>query len=980
MQSYDQTSQYSKLRTTLLSPFHTTCSVFRRSISEFFGAYRETGAKGRGIIERDPSILPAIFRAGPTKPPPDYKSFSSVSPDRPPPARPPYAETNHPQVFSPGAPPANRITAVRCPACPGVRMHGPTHTGQNIRECPTRNAIAKPFYDTDSFLLLRQNKGLTPPPPPISLPPPLPEYTSIAIKSMSKESEKERQDEAAAKEEAARVGGRWRRQRRRWRYRSSGGGGGGQESPGAGARKHGDHPLCHPGTIIGFAIARTHTGPKRRCLSCPRIFVPFSPSPAPHGRLPQITRTRAYSRETAEGNGPAFNVNRHARLIRGRKERERSKAESDGATTRLGRERGRDRGDRRDFPAENLTSPTTSHPSSFISRSMSPRMECWRYCEGCYFNYQVGRVNAIVFVAVGAAGHENLSGFESGAALAGYRHYKRSARRTWRHPPDASVRNAYRDRGGARTRETGELRERPRAACISPRVRERKIATPRRASRHCRLARSTWGRKVRESTRMERARRDRKREREKGRETGSLRRCEKDGASVPTRLTTGRDPRDKERAVRGIILFPEFDDAPPGLVPGPGAPPMIKGDAGERGTRVGSASGGGASISNFLFPDELACVENVACNVATHTRESERELHILSTQIPGGEENDGGTRRRRPGAAAPRRNTGNPAFAEYFFDDFRARLRAGDALQREIPAQERKTGQSGRSRIRRAKQKQRSRRAAGGVAVVAGGGPPGPEPDRSTRIHDEEDEDITEREDEEEDEDPCSSPEPDLENDSEPMEIQASAVTAAAANLHALRQHVFKMSDYWQQPQRGPPQHSPGIQHSIERALPAIAAGVTPLSYSPGSALVASRGEYSTFRPSRQCSPPFYVRPIRSEDAGMKPTRRRPNRFSPAPQHFIRKRLFNEAQGAHARSTLRDTTRAPRHTHIRGGESATKTKTKTTTPTPTPTLTTTTTTTTTTTIITTMKTTTVPTTRTSDVSHFIISLSSPTHC
>lgn len=70
-----------------------------------------------------------------------------------------------------------------------------------------------------------------------------------------------------------------------------------------------------------------------------------------------------------------------------------------------------------------------------------------------------------------------------------------------------------------------------------------KIATPRRASRHCRLARSTWGRKVRESTRMERARRDRKREREKGRETGSLRGCEKDGGSVPTRLTTTRKER-----------------------------------------------------------------------------------------------------------------------------------------------------------------------------------------------------------------------------------------------------------------------------------------------------------------------------------------------------------------------------------------------------------------------------------------------------
>lgn len=70
-----------------------------------------------------------------------------------------------------------------------------------------------------------------------------------------------------------------------------------------------------------------------------------------------------------------------------------------------------------------------------------------------------------------------------------------------------------------------------------------KIAIPRRASRHCRFARSTWGRKVRESTRMERARRNRKREREKGRETGSLRGCEKDGGNVPTRLTTTRKER-----------------------------------------------------------------------------------------------------------------------------------------------------------------------------------------------------------------------------------------------------------------------------------------------------------------------------------------------------------------------------------------------------------------------------------------------------
>jgi len=55
----------------------------------------------------------------------------------------------------------------------------------------------------------------------------------------------------------------------------------------------------------------------------------------------------------------------------------------------------------------------------------------------------------IVFVAVSAAGHENLSGFERGAALASYRHYKRSVRRTWRHPPDASVRLAAQRRARA---------------------------------------------------------------------------------------------------------------------------------------------------------------------------------------------------------------------------------------------------------------------------------------------------------------------------------------------------------------------------------------------------------------------------------------------------------------------------------------------------------------------------------------------------
>lgn len=60
-----------------------------------------------------------------------------------------------------------------------------------------------------------------------------------------------------------------------------------------------------------------------------------------------------------------------------------------------------------------------------------------------------------------------------------------------------------------------------------------KIATSRRASRHCRLARSTWGRKVRESTRMERARLDRKREREKDVRQGAYEGARRTDAARP---------------------------------------------------------------------------------------------------------------------------------------------------------------------------------------------------------------------------------------------------------------------------------------------------------------------------------------------------------------------------------------------------------------------------------------------------------------
>ncbi|EFN73700.1 hypothetical protein EAG_15135 [Camponotus floridanus] len=171
----------SKTSTKTLSPFSTGCPVFQRSIREFFEAYRETGAKGRGIIERDPSILPAIFRAGPTNPPPTT-SLSLPSPPHSQPPRSPAlchaAETNHPQVFSPGvkaaekglrrehrrrgflpkAPPANGTTAVQCPACPGVQR--PTHAAvRTFMNAPIlAYCLVKPLHGTDSFLLLRRNK------------------------------------------------------------------------------------------------------------------------------------------------------------------------------------------------------------------------------------------------------------------------------------------------------------------------------------------------------------------------------------------------------------------------------------------------------------------------------------------------------------------------------------------------------------------------------------------------------------------------------------------------------------------------------------------------------------------------------------------------------------------------------------------------------------------------------------------------------
>lgn len=77
---------------------------------------------------------------------------------------------------------------------------------------------------------------------------------------------------------------------------------------------------------------------------------------------------------------------------------------------------------------------------------------------------------------------------------------------------------------GGRRKEEGERR----------RLLSTKITIPRRTSRHWRVARSTWGRKVRESVRSEE-------EKEAGNE--SRREREKDRTSHPTRLTTTRKER-----------------------------------------------------------------------------------------------------------------------------------------------------------------------------------------------------------------------------------------------------------------------------------------------------------------------------------------------------------------------------------------------------------------------------------------------------
>lgn len=112
-------------------------------------------------------------------------------------------------------------------------------------------------------------------------------------------------------------------------------------------------------------------------------------------------------------------------------------------------------------------------------------------------------------------------------------------------------------------------------------------------------------------------------------------------------------PRNKEHEISGIILFPEFDDVPLDPVPCPGAPPMII--PGERGMNKG---GFGierwcrASISNFLFPVELSCIENVNVQY-NNARKTGRENRIyfrytISNGGVGTEENDGETAAAEP--------------------------------------------------------------------------------------------------------------------------------------------------------------------------------------------------------------------------------------------------------------------------------------------------------------------------------------------
>jgi len=76
--------------------------------------------------------------------------------------------------------------------------------------------------------------------------------------------------------------------------------------------------LAYFWTIFPSDASGIRTG-KRVAASHPpdRALAAASPESPALARVPA---------ERAEGNGPAFNVNRHARLIRGRKERKRPKA------------------------------------------------------------------------------------------------------------------------------------------------------------------------------------------------------------------------------------------------------------------------------------------------------------------------------------------------------------------------------------------------------------------------------------------------------------------------------------------------------------------------------------------------------------------------------------------------------------------------------------------------------------------------------
>lgn len=175
--------------------------------------------------------------------------------------------------------------------------------------------------------------------------------------------------------------------------------------------------------------------------------------------------------------------------------------------------------------------------------------------------------------------------------MAGYRHYKRSARRTWRHPPDASVRLAAQRRAAPRRAGHGRAqsaeRTNPHRRCGAQRIAHsahrpagcgqggaRKTAKEESARPSNRANAGSWSERVeresetkhgraRETTENAKERREREDKRERvdgrtdertdGRACGRMCESANGGGRIPVRERDGARVEGQRASERGLV-------------------------------------------------------------------------------------------------------------------------------------------------------------------------------------------------------------------------------------------------------------------------------------------------------------------------------------------------------------------------------------------------------------------------------------------